>query len=460
VIAGWSEFDTWCLVIGSLTAAACGLLGNFLVLRRMSMMGDAISHAVLPGLAVGFIISGSRDPLPMLIGAAVIGVITALLTEFIHRVGKVETGASMGVVFTSLFAIGLILLVRAADEVDLDPGCVLYGAIELAPLDVVSVGNWLVPRAACVLAVVSALNVLFVIVFYKELKITSFDATLATTLGFRASIMHFALMTLVAISTVAAFEVVGSILVVAMLIVPGATAHLLTNRLSAMLVVSVLVGASGAALGALATTPGWFGYVDTSTAGMMTLGIGAIFFVTMLFAPRHGVLSRVGSRIVLAQRIVREDLLGLLYRLEEHGASEPTQRFIARVRSALPVSHVQVSIALAWLRRTGLVEAAADGLVMTEAGRARARDLVRSHRLWESYLIKHLAVQADHVHGTAMRLEHITGASMQEKLASYADHPSVDPHGRTIPPAHTTSADPGTHPPSNAPPPSDADSHH
>ena len=127
------HLDGWIVVAGMLCAMSCALLGNFLVLRRMSMMGDAISHAVLPGLAVAFLITGTRDSLPMFIGAAVVGVLTAVFTQWVNRFGKVEESASMGVVFTALFAIGLILIVRAADSVDLDPGCVLYGTISIAP---------------------------------------------------------------------------------------------------------------------------------------------------------------------------------------------------------------------------------------------------------------------------------------------------------------------------------------
>src|SRR5690606_16328487 len=132
----WTSYDWWIVATGALSAMACASLGCFLVLRRMSMMGDAISHTVLPGLAIGFLVSGSRDPLPMFVGACAAGLLTVGLVHAIHRFGDLDEGASMGVVFTTLFAIGLILIRRAADHVDLDPGCVLYGAVELAPLDV------------------------------------------------------------------------------------------------------------------------------------------------------------------------------------------------------------------------------------------------------------------------------------------------------------------------------------
>lgn len=297
----WYIIDTWIVLISILAAVACALLGNFLVLRKMSMMGDAISHAVLPGLAIAFLITGARASLTMFIGAAVVGILTALFTQWVSRFGKVDEGASMGIVFTTLFAVGLLLIVQAADHVDLDASCVLYGAIELTPLDVVwrpeLFGSVLqVPRSALLLSAVCAVNLLFVILFFKELQITSFDSELATTMGINANLMHYMLMTLVAITTVAAFEAVGSIIVIAMLIVPAATAHLLTDQLHWMVVISAIFAALSAALGHVSAIflPGWMG-VDpsvveaTSTSGMMAVMAGVLFIIVLFCAPRQGI---------------------------------------------------------------------------------------------------------------------------------------------------------------------------
>lgn len=286
----WYSIDTWIVIIGVLCSVAAALLGNFLVLRRMSMMGDAISHAVLPGLAVAFLLSGTRGGWLMFLGAAMVGVMTAVFTEWVNRLGRVDQGASMGVVFTTLFAIGLLLIVQAADYVDLDPGCVLYGSIEMAPLEVFTSfewGGWFIeiPETVVWLCVVLVLNIAFITVFYKELKITSFDPALAKTLGFRPEVMHYSLMTLVAITTVAAFEAVGSILVIAMLIVPAATAYLLTNRLISMILLSVFFAIISSFLGHLSaiTVPKLWGFEDTTTAGMMALVGGLLFFLCCLW---------------------------------------------------------------------------------------------------------------------------------------------------------------------------------
>jgi len=282
----WTMFDTWIVIVGALGAMACALPGCFLVLRRMSMMGDAISHAVLPGLAMAFLITASRTSVTMFIGAAIAGVLTAVFTQWVSKFGMVDRGAAMGIVFTTLFALGLLLIVQAADHVDLDPGCVLYGAIELTPLDTIRLfSRWDVPRASLVVGGALVMNILFVLLLFKELRISSFDPELATTVGVNATLMHYLLMTVVAITTVAAFESVGSIIVIAMLIVPPATAFLLTQRLVAMIVLSVVFALISAVVGHLGaiTVPRWFGFEDTRTAGMMSATAGLLFLVVWLF---------------------------------------------------------------------------------------------------------------------------------------------------------------------------------
>lgn len=290
--------DGWIILAGALCAFASALLGPFLVLRRMSMMGDAISHAVLPGLAVAFLVTDSRASLPMFIGAAIVGVLTAVFTDWVRGFGKVDESASMGVVFTVLFSIGLLLVVQAADSVDLDPGCVLYGAIEMTPLDTVTLAGHEIPRVIVTLGSVCILNLICVATFYKELKISSFDPALATSLGIRASLMHYMLMTLVAITAVASFESVGNILVVAMLVVPAAAAYLLTNRLLIMIILAVVFGVASGVLGHLGaiTVPAAFGYQSTGTAGMMAVAAGLLFALAAIFSPKSGLPATIRRR--------------------------------------------------------------------------------------------------------------------------------------------------------------------
>ncbi|MDF1740190.1 MAG: metal ABC transporter permease [Verrucomicrobiales bacterium] len=302
----WTSFDTWTVVIGALCAVACALPGCFLVLRKMSMMGDAISHAVLPGLAIAYLITDTRASVPMFIGAALAGVLTALFTQWISRFGNVDRGAAMGIVFTTLFAIGLILIRQAADHVDLDPGCVLYGAIELTPLDIVSFAGLDIPRAALVNGGALLTNLLIIIIFFKEFRLGSFDPAMADTLGFSSKFLHYLLMTMVAVTTVAAFESVGSIIVIAMLIVPPATALLLTHKLSTMLIIAVVTALASAILGHLSALilPPLIGFETTTTSGMIAFAAGVIFTLAWLFSPGEGiVLKKWRRRSVLVEPV-------------------------------------------------------------------------------------------------------------------------------------------------------------
>jgi manganese/zinc/iron transport system permease protein len=278
----------------------------------MSMMGDAISHAVLPGLAGGFLLVvamrnagwvddlDARNPMIMLGGAAIVGVLTAVFTQWISGFGRVDRGAAMGIVFTTLFAIGLLLIRRAADHVDLDADCVLYGAIVTAAIDVLfafEVAGVLfeVPRAVVMLGGVMLANLLIIAMLFKEFRLSAFDPELATTLGINANVMHYLLMTMVAITTVASFEAVGSIIVIAMLIVPAATAYLLTDRLLVMLTLSVIVGAVTAPIGHLGAIniPRLFGIDQaTETSGTMAAVLGVLFALAWLFSPKHGLVVR------------------------------------------------------------------------------------------------------------------------------------------------------------------------
>jgi manganese/zinc/iron transport system permease protein len=397
------------------------------------MLGDAISHAVLPGLAAAFFLSGSRASMPMFLGAVVVGILTALFTEWIRGVGKVDEGASMGVVFTSLFALGLLLIVQAADSVHLDPDCVLYGAIEMTPLDTVTIGSREIPQAVVTLSVVAVINIAFVVVFFKELKITSFDPALATTTGFNASLMHYLLMILVAVTAVASFECVGSILVVAMFVVPPAAAFMLTDRLGRMVVLSALLAAAAAILGHIGAlaVPAWFGYQSTTTAGMMAVAGGLLFLAAAILGPRHGVLVKLARRRMVAWGILAEDIIALLYRFEERGAETLPDR--QKLGEILLTDRLSLRVVLSWLQRRQEIATANGVFSLTRQGRGRAERLVRSHRLWEQYLASEAGVDTERIHDKAERLEHFTDDGLRGRLDAETHGAQVDPHGTPIP---------------------------
>lgn len=272
----------WIILTGSLVAVTCGLLGCFLILRKMSMVGDAISHAVLPGIVIAFLLSGSREALPMLLGAGATGLLATFLIEYFHRRAGLQTDAAIGVVFTFLFAVGIILISAFAGKVDIDQDCVLYGEIAYVPIDlwVTADGIIMGPRPVYILSAVLLLVVVFILLGYKELKLTSFDPAFASALGISTALWHYLLMAAVSITTVSSFESVGAILVIAFLIGPPATAYLLTHDLKRMLAITVVLGVFIAFAGY------WMAYwLNASIAGCMAVVTGICF--AAVFSTQH-----------------------------------------------------------------------------------------------------------------------------------------------------------------------------
>lgn len=422
-----SSIHLWTICAALLCALSCALLGTYLVIRRMSLVGDAISHSILPGLAAAFLLTGTRDILPMFAGAAVCGLLTVAVSQFLARFCKVDQGAALGVVFTTLFAIGVLLIRAVADKVDLDPSCVLYGLLEYVVLETVDVAGVAVPRAVVVLGGVLVLNIAFVVAFYKELKLTSFDPQLANALGYSPLVLQTMLMTAVAMTCVASFEAVGSILVVAMFIVPAATARLLTDRFAVTIWLSLVLAALSAPLGY--ATAVW---LDTSVAGMMSVVAGAMFALAAIAAPRYGLVARIMRRTVERVRICAEDVLGLAYRCREEGYRRAFPLTRSSVVSAMG-GGLTPHAALMLLIRSGDIVLGEDGVFeLTARGEDSARRIVRTHRLWERYLVDTLKLSPDHVHGTATRLEHHTPPHLEEHLIDPAK-PPTDPHGKVIP---------------------------
>jgi manganese/zinc/iron transport system permease protein len=281
--------DIYIIVTASLVSMSCALLGCFLILRKMAMVGDAISHAVLPGIVLAFLISGSRDSITMLVGAGLIGIVTTFLIEFLHKKARLQTDASIGVTFTWLFAVGVVLISLFAGKVDLDQDCVLYGEIAYVPLDLVITGNGTIlgPRALYIVGTILVLIVVFIIVGYKELFLTTFDPAYASAIGISTTLWHYLLMGAVSATTVASFESVGAILVVALLIAPAATAYLLTDNFKWMLIIASITGI-------LSSITGYFiaVWADSSIAGAIASMTGIFFGLALLFSPTHGVLFR------------------------------------------------------------------------------------------------------------------------------------------------------------------------
>lgn len=253
VVAPWTvdlDLYGWMMLMAFLVTTACGLIGNYLILRRLALVGDAISHSVLPGLVGGFLIFGSLGIWPMLIGAVAAGLLTTVLIEFIHSRSRVKADAAIGITFCSLFALGVLMINLFAGKVHLDPECVLYGELSHVPwAERVSLLGLSLPLPIVIMGVSMLIVAALIGLFYKELLLSSFDKNLAAAFGFRPQLIHYLLMGMLSLVVVAAFESVGAILVIAMLILPGATAQLLSSRLGTCLGLSLLHAALSSVLG-------------------------------------------------------------------------------------------------------------------------------------------------------------------------------------------------------------------
>lgn len=275
------------ILTAGLVATAAALLGPFLIVRRVALLADAVSHAVLPGIVVAFLLTQTRAPLAMIVGAALFAVLCVLAIEALQSTGLVASDAAIGLVFTGLFALGVLGVHRWAGNLHLDLDATIYGEIAFAPFVTLDLFGLTVARSLVIMGVVVAVNLALVAVLWKELKATSFDPDYARTIGISPRLMSRLLLIAVAVTAVTAFESVGAILVITLLIVPAATAYLATRGLATMIATSVAVGWVSAIGGHAVATA-----LDASIAGSMGLVAAGLFVATLCGAPRHGLIAR------------------------------------------------------------------------------------------------------------------------------------------------------------------------
>ncbi|MBQ0735685.1 metal ABC transporter permease [Aquimarina celericrescens] len=302
-------------LIASLVAISCAIPGTFLVLRKMALITDAISHSILPGIVIGFFITHDLSSPLLIIMAAASGVLTVVLVEFIQKTGLVKEDTAIGLVFPALFSIGIILIAQNANDVHLDIDAVLLGELAFAPFDrLMFDGTDLGPKSLWIIGTILLITLGLLFAFFKELKVSTFDAGLASALGLSPVVMHYGLMTVSSITTVGAFDAVGAILVIALMIAPAATAYLLTNNLKKMLILAVIFGVGSAIIGY------WVAHVlDSSISGSMTTVLGLLFLMVYLFAPNKGLFSVLYRQ---KQQRIEVSLLTFLLHLANHEEKE------------------------------------------------------------------------------------------------------------------------------------------
>jgi manganese/zinc/iron transport system permease protein len=362
-----AQFEVQLLAV--LVAVTCAIIGVFLVLRRMAMISDAISHTMLFGIVIGFLITKDTSSPLLLLGATLTGVLTVWLVELLNNTKKVKEDSAIGLVFPLLFSIAVLLISRYASNAHIDQHSVLLGELAFAPFDRLTFLGLELPRGIWVISGILLLNLLFIGVFYKELKLTTFDAGLALTLGFSPAILHYGLMTLVSLTAVGSFDAVGAILVVALMIGPPSAAYLLTDRLPTMIGLSALIGSLSALAGY------WMSYwLDTTISGSMAVMVGVSFGLVFLFAPKRGLIAvqsrQERQRWEFAQQMLTTHLL--------NHEGEPDSESESNVRHLREHMHWQDSFAnrvVHLAERQGLIQQVGEQLQLTELGRKHAQQI-------------------------------------------------------------------------------------
>lgn len=417
--------------LGSLfMGISCGLLGGFIVVRKLALAGETLSHAVLPGVAVGFLWAGGKDVWTIFIGATIAGLLGTTLVSLIVRTTRIREDSALGMVLAGFFAVGICLLtiiqnLEMSGKAGLDK--FMFGqAAALAEADILMMG---------VVAVVALVLVLFL---YKEFLILSFDRAFGAALRLPVRILDGLLMFLLACSVVISLQACGVVLVSAMLITPAAAAYLLTDRMHRLLAVSVIFGCATGILGS------FFSFLGNNlpTGPFMVIAASLVFFLTFLFAQRYGIIPRRLRRRGQCKRVALENTLKAVYHaleIKKFSERHVTLGELARRRNT-SASLVKQEVDALVRERLAFISAEKSGplledqaLLLDHKGWVRACEIVRNHRLWEFYLTNEADYAVDHVHEDAEKIEHILGESAVRALERKLNFPRKDPHGKLIP---------------------------
>lgn len=410
---------------GTLVAASCAMLGCFLILRKLAMLGDAISHSILLGIVIAFYVSHSAAAVMMVIGAVVVGVLTTYFVQLLSSSG-VNEDAAMGVTFTSLFALGVVGVSTIGQGVHLDLDCVLYGEIAYTPFDPLLIGDANYgPKPIWVNGGLFLFNAFIITLFYKEYKLCTFDPALAASAGIPVLFFHYLLMSQVSLTVVGAFESVGVILVIAMMIAPAAAAYLLTDSLGWMLCYAVGIGCLSSITGYISAS--WF---DCSIAGAMGVSAGICFFLAFLFSPSHGVIHRWLVQLQLRHQVMEEDALlwaGRRFELESANVFS-----LQDIKTGNQFSFQSTSSVIKRLLKQGVFHGREGGYELSGNGKKRFNELIKRHRVYETYLGE-LGYPEDHIHDPADRAEHHITPNLTAAIDQAIDHAGQDPQGKIIP---------------------------
>ena len=365
-----ADYQSETALVMAAVAAACAVPGVFLVLRRLAMVSDAIGHVLLFGIVAAYLVVEDLKSPWLMIGAAASGVLTVAVVELLQRSRRVNADAAVGLTFPVMFSLGVILASMYTRNLHLDVDQVLLGFAELATFDRVHPLGLDIPRGLAVGGGLFVVNSLLVAVFYKELKLSTFDAVLAGSLGFLPGVLHYGLMTMVSLTAVAAFDAVGPVLVVAFFAVPPSAAYLLSDRLSWMLALSVLIGVASAVAGVVVAFR-----LDTTISGTTAAVLGLVFGAVFVAAPGRGLLAQLVRR--WRQRREFYETMLTIHLLQHEGTpAEPDEARVDGLHRHLRWTPAEISRVVGRAERTGLVVPAGTLLKLTDRGRLRARTVL------------------------------------------------------------------------------------
>ncbi len=400
------------LIASILVGTMCGVLGCFIVLRNMSLIGDALSHAVLPGVVVGFIIAGI-SALGIFLGAVAAGLLSAVVMTWIQQNVKTKNDAAIGIVFTAMFSIGVMAISKVSREgAHLDLDHFLFG-------NVLGLSN----ADLYLTAFITAFVLLSVVFFYRFLFATTFQPVIAATMGISVNAVHYFLMLLLSFAVVASLQAVGVILVVAMLITPASTALLLSTRLKWVLAIAAVVGILSAVTGLVVAV-----YFNTTPGPAMVLMATLFYLIAVFFAPQKGLLFRYLHKRKTQLKIQLEDTLKQALKLDER-----SQLTMDNLINRLGFDKAGVKRHVNTLKGLGFLSLSGSSLNITKSGVEEATKLVRAHRLWETFLVKNLGLTEEQIHEEAEKYEHILTEDLLDEMEADLDYPVADPHGSPIP---------------------------
>ncbi|MFM7747354.1 MAG: metal ABC transporter permease [Bacteroidota bacterium] len=408
------------LIAAMMAGAACALLGCFMVLRNMALIGDALSHAILPGVVVGFMVAG-HSLMAFFLGSVGAGLLAAILIAWLQGKGGARNDAAIGIVFSAMFALGVmgISALSRREGVHLDMKDFLFGnVLGIGRDDLLLVGMVLVFDVVCVA------------VLMPYFFATAFQADVAQTMGIPTKALHYFSIWMLSLTVVASLQTVGVILVVSMLIIPASTALIISNKLRNVLRWSMFLGAFTAAVGMMASV-----YWDTAPGPAITLSATALYVLVLLGHPLRGIWPRLLRRYLRLVRHWAEDLVKLLFRKPEISKGQ--------VLESLRWSGFTYSAAVLCCRLLGWVQKLPKNqgfYALTAKGHTKAIQLVRAHRLWESYLAQKQGFEPHQLHWLAEKDEHYLPQAFLDQIDQRLGFPDMDPHGSPIPRGTATKA--------------------